>query len=71
MDNFEIKPGIIASKLNIKDGDNIFITVDLDIWDIDTATQICKLMSEYFPNNNIYTTFKGIEISAGAGSSPK
>jgi hypothetical protein len=67
----EIEPGIIISKLDIKDGDNIIITIDRDIWDIDVASEICKMVSKIFPNNNIVTTFKGIEISAGAGSSPK
>lgn len=68
---FEIEPGIIISKLDIKDGDNIIITVDTDIWDIDAASEICKMASKIFPNNNIVTTFKGIEISAGAGPSPE
>jgi hypothetical protein len=62
MDNFEIEPGIIISKLDIKDGDTLIITVDADIWDIDTASEICKMVSRVFPNNNIVTTFKGIEI---------
>lgn len=68
---FKIEPGIIISKLDLKDGDNIIITVDMDIWDIDAASELCKIVSEIFPNNNIVTTFKGIEISASAGSSPE
>jgi len=68
---FEIEPGIIISKLDLKDGDNIIITVDIDIWDIDVASEMCKIVSKIFPNNNVITTFKGIEISAGAGSSPE
>jgi hypothetical protein len=68
---FEIEPGIIISKLDIKDGDTLIITVDIDIWDPNAASEICKIVSKIFPNNNIVTTFKGIEISAGAGSSPK
>ena len=71
MNGFEIEPGIIISKLNIKDGDTIFVTIDMDIWDIDTASEMCKIISKIFPNNNVVTTFKGIEISAGAGPSPK
>ena len=59
---FEIEPGIIISKLDIKDGDNIIITVDMDIWDINAASEMCKIVSKVFPNNNIVTTFKGIEI---------
>ena len=59
---FEIEPGIIISKLNLKDGDNIIITVDMDRWDIDVASEMCKIVSKIFPNNNVITTFKGIEI---------
>ncbi len=71
MNNFEIEPGIIISKLDIKDGDTLIITVDADIWDIDAASEMCKVVSKMFPNNNIVTTLKGIEISADAGSSSK
>lgn len=59
---FEIEPGIIISKLDLKDGDTILITVDMDIWDVNAASEICKIVSEIFPNNNVVTTFKGIEI---------
>lgn len=62
MDKFEIEPGIIISKLDLKDGDNIIITVDMDIWDVDAVSEICKMASKIFPNNNIIATFKGIEI---------
>ena len=60
---FEIEPGIIISKLDVKDGDNIIVTIDMDIWDLDAASEMCKIMSKMFPNNNVVTTFKGIEIS--------
>lgn len=60
--SFEINPGIIISKLNLKDGDTILITVDMDIWDVNVASEICKTVSEIFPNNNVVTTFKGIDI---------
>lgn len=70
-EEFEIKPGIIISKLDIKNGDTLIITVDMDIWDIDAASEMCKIVSKIFPNNNVVATFKGIEISAGAGSSSK
>lgn len=66
--NFEIEPGIMTSKLNVKYGDTLIITIDTDIWDVETASEICKMVSKIFPNNNIVTTFKGIEIKAGAGS---
>jgi short-subunit dehydrogenase involved in D-alanine esterification of teichoic acids len=67
----EIDKGIIIKKLNIKDGDTIIVTIDMDIWDINTASEMCKIVSKVFPNNNVVTTFKGIEISAGAGPSPE
>ena len=63
---FEIEPGVIISKLDLKDGDTIIITVDMDIWDVDTASEICKIVSKIFPNNNIVTTFKGISIEKNA-----
>lgn len=68
---FEITPGIIISKLDLKENDTIIITVDMDIWDINAASEMCKMVSKIFPNNNVVTTFKGIVISAGATPSPK
>lgn len=70
-DNFEINPGIIISKLNIKPTDRILVTVDLDKYDLDTAYNLFCVMEKEFPTNQIVMTFKGIEISAGAGSSPE
>lgn len=69
---FEIEPGIIMSKLDLKDGDTIVITVDPDIWNINTVyEEMSKIMKKHFPNNNIIVTFKGIEIDAADGPSPK
>jgi hypothetical protein len=62
---FEIKPGVIISKLDIKDGDNIIVTIDPDIWDVDAASEICRIVSETFPNNNVMVTFKGVELKKG------
>ena len=59
---FKIEPGIIISKLDLKEGDTILVTIDMDIWDIDAASEMCKIVSKIFPNNNVVTTFKGIEI---------
>lgn len=67
-EEFEMQPGIIISKLDIKDGDTIIVTIDTDIWDVDEAYEICKIVNKIFPNNNIVITFKGIEISVGTGS---
>ena len=66
---FEIEPGIIISKLDLKDDDNIIITVDMDIWDVNAASEMCKIVSKMFPYNNVMAIFKGIEINAGTGSS--
>ena len=59
---FEIEPGIIISKLNIKDGDTLIITVDTDIWDLDAASRMVNLFSKIFPWNNIICKFKGFDI---------
>ena len=58
----EIEPGIIMSKLDIKDGDNIIVTLDPDIYRVEVAPEICRIVSEQFPNNNVTVTFKGVEI---------
>ena len=72
---FEIKPGIIISKLDIKPGETILITVDTDIWDIETTQHIMDLFQKWFPNNNIVCTLKGFDIivkkNAGAGTNLK
>lgn len=60
--NFEINPGIIISKINLKEDDTILVTIDLDKYDLDEAYHISKLMFNFFPNNKVITTFKGIEI---------
>lgn len=67
---YEIEPGIIASKLDLKDGDTIIITVDDDIYDFDTAYEEWKIVSKEFPNNKILVVRNGIEINAADGPSP-
>lgn len=62
---FEIDPGIIISKLDIKDSDTIIVTIDTDKWDLDEAYHISKLMFNFFPNNKVITTFNGVEITNG------
>lgn len=59
---FKIEPGIIISKLDLKDGDTLIITVDLDIWDLDATQNMINLFSEFFPYNNIICKFKGFDI---------
>lgn len=71
MNGFEIEPGIIISKLDIKNGDTIFVTIDIDRYDVKEAYNIFKIMVNSFPDNKVVTTFNGVEISAGARSSPE
>ena len=68
--NFEIEPGIIMSKLDLKDGDTIIITVDEDIYDFDTAYEVHNMVTREFPNNKVLTIPKGIEINAAGEPSP-
>lgn len=59
---FEIEPGIILSKLDLKEKDTIIITIDTDKWGIEEGYNIFKIVSKTFPNNQIVMTLKGIEI---------
>ena len=59
---FEIQPGVIASKLDLKENDVILITVDLDRYDLDAAFSMFEEVQETFPNNKVVCTFKGISI---------
>lgn len=63
--NVEITPGVIVSKLNLKEDDTILITIDLDKYDLEEAHDIFKLIVNSFPNNNVVTTFNGVEITIG------
>lgn len=62
---FEINPGIIISKINLKEDDTVLVTIDLDKYDLDEAYHIFKLMVNSFPNNKVITTFNGVEITNG------
>jgi len=59
---FDIEPGVILKKLDIKKDDTVLVTIDIDRYDLDEAYHISKLMSNSFPNNKVITTLKGIEI---------
>jgi hypothetical protein len=59
---FQIEPGIMASKLDLKKNDVILITIDTDKWDVETAQAVFKSISGLFPDNMIVLTLKGIEI---------
>ncbi len=59
---FEIKPGIIISKLDLKEDDTILVTIDLDKYDLEEAYDIFKIIANSFPDNGVVTTFNGVEI---------
>ena len=65
--DFKIEPGIIISKLDLKDGDTIIITVDINEWDVENASKMCEIVSKKFPNNNVVLMTKGIKIKAVPG----
>ena len=71
MNRFEIEPGIIISKLEIKDGDVITVTIDTDKWDLIRATEMLYTVKEIFPNNKVVGQLKGMEISAETGTNPE
>lgn len=63
MNKFEIEPDVIISKLDIKDGDVITVTIDTDKWDLIQATEMLYAYKEIFPNNKVVGELKGMEIS--------
>jgi predicted dinucleotide-binding enzyme len=67
---FEIQPGVIASKLNLKENDVILITIDLDRYDVDETYSIFEIIQKAFPNNKVVCTFKGISIEKLRETSP-
>lgn len=78
MNKFEIEPGIILSKLDLKKNDVIIVTIDLDKYDIGEAYSVFEIVQKSFSDNMVVATFKGIEINklkekeiASAGSSPE
>lgn len=58
----EITPGIILSKLDIKENDTILVTIDSDRYHLEEAYDIFKTINNSFPHNNVIATFKGVEI---------
>ena len=58
----DILEGVELSKLNLKKDDVILMTVDLDIFDIEAAYDIFKIISKEFSENKVVCTFKGVEI---------
>jgi len=66
---YEIEPGTIISKLDVKDGDTITVTIDTDKWDIIRATEMLYAYREIFPHNKIVGVLKGMEINVDSESS--
>lgn len=60
---FEVKDGVIISKLDIKDGDTIIVTIDTDKWDLMRASEMLYAYKEIFPNNKVVGALKGMEIN--------
>ena len=55
-------PSLDTCNIDLNDGDTLVLTVDPDIWDIDTAQEFFKLFQSVFPRNKIMIVYKGIEI---------
>lgn len=49
-------------ELNLSPKDTLVIKFDQDIWDLESANQIAKHITQLYPNNNVMTIFKGIEL---------
>lgn len=62
MDEYEIIPGIVASKLEIGKNDTILINVDIDRYDTETAYRIFKIINKSFPENKVVLSFKGVDV---------
>ena len=59
----EIFEGIDFKSFPVKPDDTIVITVDTDMWDLDTAQSILNILKKVFPpTNTILVTLKGIDI---------
>lgn len=48
--------------LNLKSNDTLVVKINQDIWDIEEAHKLVKLIAQNFPKNNIITVFNGVEL---------
>lgn len=55
---------VMLSAFYPKPGETIFLTVDPDKIDLDTASQWGKYLSEIFPQNNIMVKLDGMTIES-------
>ena len=61
-DKVQLSNSIFCSELTILPKDTLVIQFDQDVWDLDSANQIASHLIKNFPNNNIITIFKGMEL---------
>lgn len=64
-EEFEIEPGIILSKLDLKEDDTIVVTIDPAQINLDDSYNVWLMMKKNFPLHNILTTFKEVDITIG------
>lgn len=49
-------------ELTLRQNDTLVLEFDQDIWDLDEAEQMMKVISKIYPKNKIMALFKGIRI---------
>ena len=49
-------------ELTLRQNDTLVLEFDQDIWDLDKAEQIIKVISKIYPKNKIIVLFEGIKI---------
>lgn len=55
---------VMLSAFKPEEGETIFLTIDPDKVDIETASQWGKYLSEMFPQNNIMIKIDGMKIES-------
>ena len=55
---------VMLSAFKPEQGETIFLTVDLDKVDLETASQWGKYLSEMFPHNNVMIKLDGMTIES-------
>ena len=55
---------VMLSGFYPKEGETIFLTVDLEKIDIDLASEWCKYLAELFPQNNVMVKLDGMTIES-------
>ena len=60
----QIIDGITLSTFNPKEGETIFVTVDLNKIDLDMAQVIYKRIAQLFPSHNVYLKTNGITLES-------